>query len=146
MPVVVGGEHLGLERGHVDAERALALAGLAFQAQVEDAVKPLAAEGGHGVRFGQRLDQRARSPASGMLLLPGCHVGRAHHSRPGLAAQPDVHAPVGGAEHSSALLEGQPGSAARRLPVGPSRWLAQMLGHRLGTGDLAWVHPPVRVE
>jgi len=36
--IVVGGERFGLQRCHVDAERALALAGLALQAQVEDAV------------------------------------------------------------------------------------------------------------
>ena len=44
VPVVVGGQGLGLERGHVHAERALALAGLALQAEVQDLVQPLLAE------------------------------------------------------------------------------------------------------
>ena len=50
--IVVGGERLGLQRGHVDAERALALAGLALQAEVEDPVQPLVAE--RGARVGRR--------------------------------------------------------------------------------------------
>jgi hypothetical protein len=42
--VLVVAEELGLHRGHVHAERALALAGLALQAEVEDLVQPLVAE------------------------------------------------------------------------------------------------------
>ena len=42
--VLVVAEELGLQRRHVDAQRALALARLALEAEVEDLVQPLVAE------------------------------------------------------------------------------------------------------
>src|SRR5215467_591536 len=74
MHIVVGGERLGLERGHVDAERALALARLALQAQVQDLVQPLVAEGGPGVSCGEGLHERICPAAGRVLLLAGGHV------------------------------------------------------------------------
>ena len=41
MLLVMRGQRLGLELGHVHAERALALAGLALEAEVEDLVEGL---------------------------------------------------------------------------------------------------------
>ena len=71
-------EELALQRRHVDAQRALALARLALQAEVEDLVQPLVAERGARVGLRERLDQRVGAPARGVLLLARGHVGRAH--------------------------------------------------------------------
>lgn len=59
---VVVRERLGLERRHVHAHRALALARLAHQAEVEDLVQALVTERGVRVRFGQCLDQCVGPP------------------------------------------------------------------------------------
>ncbi len=139
---------LGLERGHVHRERALALARLAHQAQVEHLVEAFVAERGARVGLGERLDQGVRPAAGGVLLAAGGHVRRAHHADVVLAAQPDVHAAVGGAAHAraarrpttvrSSIVVQRPGGRQRRFP--------QVVGHRRGVDDLAGVHPVVRVE
>ena len=73
-------EELRLHRRHVDAQRALALARLALEAEVEDLVQPLVAQRGARVGLGERLDERVGAPAGGVLLLARGHVGRAHHA------------------------------------------------------------------
>ena len=96
---VVVREELGLHRRHVDRQRALALARLALEAEVEDLVQALVAQRGSGIGLAQRLHERVRPPAGGVLLLARGHVGRAHHAAAGLAAGADALAAVGGGVH-----------------------------------------------
>ena len=125
--VLVVGEELGLQRRHVDAQRALALARLALEAEVEDLVQALVAHRGLRVRRGQRLDERVGAPAGGVLLLARGHVGGAHHARAGLAAGADPLAAVGGAAHPAVLGEGEVGLQRRG---GRQRGVAQVRGDR----------------
>ena len=94
-------EELALERRHVDAQRALALARLAFQAQIHDLVKPLVPERRPRIGRRQGLDQGVGSPPGRVLLLARGHVGRAHHAGVGLAAGADVHAAVRRVAHAA---------------------------------------------
>ena len=116
-------EELGLHRRHVDAQRALALARLALQAEVEDLVQPLVAQRGPRVGLRERLDERVRAAAGGVLLLARGHVGRAHDARAALAAGADALAAVGGAAHAAVSAKekwvssaGAGGSAGSRRP------------------------------
>ena len=101
-PVALGQE-LGLVGGHVHADRAVALAALARQAQVQrlgDLVGPPAVRDHLAVRH---LEQQPRAAAGGVLLLAGRPVARAHHAAP---AARDA-------------LARRPGSGARRAAKSP---------------------------
>jgi hypothetical protein len=141
MEVVAGRERLGLEGRHVHTEGALALAGLALQAQIEDLVQAVVAERRLRVRRRKGQHQRVGPSPGGVLLVTGGHVGGAHDPAGCLAAQPDVHAAVGGGTH--AVGEAEPGRQGRCRSQGR---VAKMLGHGRRVDDLAGVHAPVRVE
>ena len=143
MLIVVHRERLGFQRCHVDAERALALARLALEAQVEDAVQPVAAKRRARVRQGQRVEQGVRAAPGRVFFVARGHVRRAHDAGRGLAAQPDVHAAVGGAAHSAGSLETEPGRKLR--PFRP-RHIAQVACHGRRVHDLPRVHPVLRIE
>ncbi|PSK58166.1 hypothetical protein B0E53_06977 [Micromonospora sp. MH33] len=93
---VVVGQELGLVGGHVHVHRAVRLAALARQAQVErvphrlgtPAVADRAAPGGPV----EHLEQQAGPAAGGVLLLPRDHVGGAHDTAGVAAALADAHA------------------------------------------------------
>ena len=95
--VLVVREELGLERGHVDLERALALARLALQAEVEDLVQALVAQ--------RRVRVGPESAMTSALARPrvACSSSRVAmndgHMTPlaVLRHSADVHAAVGGA-------------------------------------------------
>ena len=74
---MVVGEKLVLELGHIHARRALGLAGFALQAEVHHAVDGLAVQA-IGQRAGERGAQGIGAAASGVLLVQGRHVRRAH--------------------------------------------------------------------
>ncbi len=135
-------EELRLHRRHVDAQRALALARLALEAEVEDLVQPLVAQRGARIGLRQRLDERVGAPAGGVLLLAGGHVGRAHHALAGLAAGADPLAAVGGGAHP-ALAEGEVRLQRQR---GRERRVAEVGGERRGVDHHARVEAPVGVE
>ena len=139
--VLVVREELGLQRGHVDAERALALARLALEAEVEDLVQALVAHRGARVGLRERLHERVGPAARGVLLLARGHVARAHHAAAGLAARADPLAAVGGAAHPAVLGERQPGGQDRR---GRQRRVAQVGVDRRGVDHHARVHDPPR--
>ena len=143
MPIVVGGERLGLQRRHVDAERAFALAGLALQAEVEDAVQPVVTERRARVRPGERVEQGVRAAPGGVLFVTCGHVRGAHDPARLLAAQPDVHAPVGGAAHAARRGEAEP---RRGLRPGRLGQVAQVIRHGGRVHDFPRVHPVPRVE
>ncbi len=79
---VVVGQELGLHGGHVDLDRAVLLAALAGQAQVQRVADlggpPARRDRGVGVPL-QHLEQQPAPAAGGVLLLAGDHVRRAHH-------------------------------------------------------------------
>ena len=79
-------------------------------------MQALVAEGCRRVGLAERHHQRVRAPPRRVLLLAGRDVGRAHRPGRALAAQPDVHAPVGRASHAADHVEGEPG-AERRGPA-----------------------------
>ena len=139
--VLVVAEELRLERRHVDAQRALALARLALEAQVEDLVQPLVAEGLLRVGFRERLDERVRAPAGGVLLLARGHVRRAHDADAGLAAGADPLAAVGRRAHAVGEVQVGLDRAGRR-----QRRVAQALGERRSLDHHARVEAVVRVE
>ena len=134
-------EELGLHRRHVDAQRALALARLALEAEVEDLVQPLVAERLARVRLRERLDERVGAPAGGVLLLAGGHVGRAHHALAGLAAGADALAAVGGVAHAAAEVE-----VGLERQRGRQRRVAEALRERWRVDHHARVEAPVGVE
>jgi hypothetical protein len=141
--VVVVGERLRLEGGHVDAERAFALARLAHQAQVEDLVEAPVAQRPVRVGLGEGLHQGVGTSAGGVLLLERRHVRRTHRAGVGLAAQPDVHAAVGGAAHAADDLEVQPRA---QLPGGRQRRVAEVVRHGGRVDDLPGVEPVLGIE
>ena len=115
--IVVGGERLGLQRRHVHAERALALAGLALQAEVEDVVQPLVAERGPRVGHGQRLEQGVRAAPGGVLFVAGGHVRRAHD--PGSPPCGTARCSCSG-RRRRACRPARRSGAASRAPAGPA--------------------------
>ena len=89
-PGVVVGHELGLVGGHVDADRAVDLAALARQAQVErllDRLRAPAAEVGVALKH---LEQQPRPPPRGVPLLVGDHVAGAHRPAASLPTLADA--------------------------------------------------------
>ena len=140
--VVVMAEELALERRHVDRQRALGLAGLAFEAEIERLVESFVTERGHGIRGGEGIDERVRAAAGRVLLIEGCHVGRAHRPLAHLAASADPHAAVCSGEHRPFGK----GSARRQHDRLGDRGIAEILGHRLAVDDLPGIHAVLGVE
>src|SRR5690625_7150468 len=85
--LVVVVQELGLVGGHVDVHRAIALAALARQTQVQGVTHfggaPSVLDGRILVRA-EYFEQQPRPASGGVLFLPGHHVGRTH--RPVLMA------------------------------------------------------------
>jgi len=90
--LVVVREELGLVRGHVHVDRAVGLAALAGEAQVEGVLHPLVLPPVADDLALEHLEQHPGPTPGGVLLLPGHHVAWAH--RPALrpAAQPHADA------------------------------------------------------
>ena len=92
-PLVVVREELGLVGGHVDVDRAFALAALAREAEVERVLDALVAASRLPSDFAlQQLPQQMRAAARGVLLLARDHVARAHRAALVLAARADTDA------------------------------------------------------
>ena len=127
--VMADGKRLGLEGRHVHPERALALAGLALQAQVEDPVQAVVSERCLRVRRRKGHDQRVGPSSRGMLLVAGGHVGRAHDATGRLAAEPDVHAAVGRGTHALSAKLSRVATAGAGSMAG-SRRCSVMAGRR----------------
>ena len=72
------GQHLALDPRHVDADRALALARAAFEAQVQRLVQPGVVEALRTELPGHRQPQHVGAAARRVGLVAGRHVGRAH--------------------------------------------------------------------
>src|SRR5690606_2363761 len=108
-------EVLRLVAGHVDADRTVDLAALAGQAQIQRLpdLRRLPAPG-DGLAE-QHLLQHARTPAGGVLLVPGRPVARAHHATRADPAPGDADAAVNRLpERPAVVVQGQ--LDPRRLP------------------------------
>ena len=88
----VVGEELGLVGGHVDVDGALALAGLAGEAEIEGLFHRLTAPAPAERVALQHFEEQARAPARRVHLLARRHVTGAHDARLRLAADADAHA------------------------------------------------------
>ena len=145
-PGVVVRQELRLVRGHVHVHRAVALAALAHQAQVQR-VGDLGAAPAVGDRLAaQHLEQQPGPAPRRMLLLAGHLVARAHHRAAGLGAAALPHAGTaqrGAGEGTLVVAEREERVRLGRC-VGRSE--AQVLVQRPGVDDLPRVHPVVRVE
>ena len=145
------GEELGLVGGHVDVGRAVGLAALAGQAQVERVLDRVAAPavGDRGVAVAvEHLEQQPR-PAPGRVLFLQGDLVRGAHDRAAVvvvvAALADAHAAVGGLGERAAVVRvaeeqvlrggGRPVAAELEVLVEPGR-----------VDDLARVHLVARVE
>ncbi len=140
--LVVVREELGLVGRHVDVDRALVLAGLAGQAQLEglgDVVVAPTAE----LVPAEHLEEHPGPSPGGVLLLPGRHVAGAHAAGVDVAALPDADAAGGGlAEVVVVVGEGEVGAHRRQPRV---RATAQVVGGVVRVDHLARVHHAVGV-
>ena len=126
--LVVVGEELGLVRRHVHADRALRLAGLAGEAQVEGAPDLLALPAAADDLAPQHLEEQARAAARRVLLLAGRAEARAH--RAAVVAPALAHADAAerrAREVAAVLREAEDRRAARRARqpargAGSPRW------------------------
>ncbi len=148
---VVVGQELGLVGGHVDIGRAVLLAALARQAQVEGVLDlpraPAVADRAVPVPV-EHLEQQPGPPARGVLLLPRHLVRRAHHRAAlvgELPAPADADAPVRRLGEGAAVVREAEVHVAP-VPRRPVAAQAQVLVQPVRRHDLAGVHPVQRVE
>ena len=93
-------QELGLEPGHVDVGRALALARLALEAEVEHLVQRGVGEPLKAELAGDRQPQRIGAAAGAVALVAGRLVRGAHRPRARLAALADPRAQLGGRQQA----------------------------------------------
>ena len=89
---VVVGEELGLVRGDVDIDRAVAFASLARHAEIERVLHRFIAPGRRNVFAGEHLEEQTRAAPRGMLFLARGHEARAHRACFHAPALADAHA------------------------------------------------------
>ncbi len=134
-------QELGLVRGHVDTDRAVAAARLARQAEIQrvaDLVRPPPV--GDQVAT-HHLGEEPRPATGGVLFLAGRLEARAHRGTGRVAALPDPDAaPRGLREVACVVRVGEDGG---QVPAGAVR--AQVPVDREGADDHAGVHPVVRI-
>ena len=115
-------EKLRLVRRHVHVDRAIALAALAGEAQVERVLHFLALPAVVDDFAVHHLEQHARAAARGILFLARHHVGGAHRSAAFAPAGADADAAQRGAgEAVSVGGIGEMRFGLRRVVVGPER-------------------------
>ena len=108
-------EELGLVGGHVDPDRAVALAALARQAQVQRLLDLRRPPSARDHLAGRHLEQQPGPPAGRVHLLAGGAVARTHHSAVLGDALPDAEAPPGRpGERAAVVGERQLGLVAQR--------------------------------
>ena len=146
--LVVVGQELGLVGGHVHVDRAVALAALAGQAQVEGVANGCRAPavGDRAVRVVvEHLEQQTRPAAGGVLLFAGCAVGGTHDSAGVATALSDTDAAQHGTVEA-AVVVGITEVQVAGLVRGVVRSEPQVLVRTVRVDHLAGVHPVVRVD
>ena len=136
---------LGLEPGHVHVRGALALAGLAGEAEIHHGRELRPRPGVGRRRIGERLAEHVGPGPGRVLLVERRHVARAHRSagRRGFAALPHARALLRRPEDAAGL-----GEAKQRLVprLNLARQDPQLRVHRRGVDDLAGIEDPLRIE
>ena len=142
-PGVALGQELALVGGHVHADRAVPLAALAGQAQVERAGHVVGVGGVHPGPAAGELEQQPGPAAGGVLLVPGGPEAGAHHAAGRGQAGADPDAAAGGRLQAAVVVgQGQlgPASGARAVHEHP-----QISVELAGPHDRAGIHPVLRV-
>src|SRR4051794_39063404 len=123
-----------------DADRAVALAALAAEAQAESVLDGLAAPVVTDRPGLQHLEQQPGAAARRVALLAGHEVARAHHLLAAVVAPAlaDADAALHGPVEAALVREREPGLGLRRPVTGPD---AQVRGDRIRIDHLAGVHP-----
>src|SRR5690606_14383118 len=141
--LVVVGHELGLVRGDVDAHRALALAPLAGQAEVEGLLHLLALPPVGDRLALEHLEEEVGPAAGGVFLLLQHHEARAHGAAAEAAAQADPDAPERGAGEAPVVPRvAEMGPGRGGIVVGAE---TEIRVPRVGIDELARVHPPLGV-
>ncbi len=136
-------QELGLEPGHVDVRGALALAGLAFEAQVEHLADVRVGEAVKPELAGDGEPQQVGAAAGAVLLLAGRLERRAHRPLESLSAGADAGAQLGRRQQAAVGREVEGGwHRGRHI----TRAIPQVRRQRRGVDDLAGVEQVVRVE
>ena len=140
---VVVVQELGLVRGHVDADRAVAAARLAGQAQVERLADLGRAPAVGDQVAADHLEQQPGAAARRVLLLAGGLVARAHHGAGAVAALADPDAAAGGLGEVAAVVRVARATVEQLAGCTP----VPAAGRRRAAAgdDHAGVHPAVRV-
>ena len=136
-------QELSFVRGHVHADRAVTLAALAGQAQVEGPGHVVGVRRVHARPAAGELEQQPGPPAGGVLFLAGGPVARAHHVAAGGQARPDADAAPGGGLQAAAVVgERELGAGGRARPLDVD---TQIGVEPPGPDHRARVHPVPRV-
>ena len=151
-PLVLLREELGLVSGHVDGDRALGLASLATEAEVEGLVDSLALKAFGAQCSGEHFPEQARTASCGVLLVAGGPVTGAHDAAVGLEACTDADTAGGGAlERALVAEENEMGfkvGVVMRTLAGLAGGVAQVLDGIINAnriGELAGIHAVVGI-
>lgn len=136
-------EEFGLVGGDVHVHRAVALAALAGEAEVERFLDGLVTpSAGHHFPL-QHFEEQVGAAPGGVHFLARGHVAGAHGPALGAAALADADAAHGGARELPLVVgEAEARFRLRRVEAGPD---AQVLVQAVGMDDLAGIHAVQRV-
>src|SRR5205085_9139322 len=139
------GTNLGLVRRHVDVDGTITLAALTAQAEIERFLHLFALPAVRDRPAVQHFKQQPRATARAVLLFPGCHVARAHHTLTAVVAATgsDAHTAAGRPGEAAAILLVREAALDLRRPV--ERSDAQIGRNREGIDHLPGVHLPLRI-
>ena len=136
---------LSLEPGHVDVGGALALAGLAGEAEVEHLGEFWTAPGIGRARIREGRPEHVGPRPRGVLLVAGGHVAGAHRAAGlrWLAALANPRAPLGRSQHAAGVGEAKDGVV---VWLGLTRQDPQGGVHRRSVDDLVGIEDPLWIK
>ena len=143
MLAIVLVQKLGLEPGHIDIGRALALARLAFETEVEHLVHVGIGESLKAELAGDRQPKQVGAAPGAIFLVAGCLERGAHRPFALLAAGTDTCAQFGGRQQAAIGAEVERRLHGRRDIAGS---IAQVRRQRRRIDDLAGVEQVVGVN
>ena len=140
---VVVAQELGLVGGHIDVDRALALAAFAGQAEIKRFFNLIVAPAAFDDLALEHLPEQVGAAAGAVLFLECDLVARAHRARILFTARTDAHAALQGLVQGTLVI----GEMEVRVPV-----IHVIVGTELeiflrlvGVDELARIHLPVRI-
>ena len=141
--LVVMGQELEFDLGHVHGRGAFGLAGLAFDAEVHRLVEALAGQFVRGQPAGEDGAQQVGAPARAVLFFARDLEAGAHGAGRALAAHAGAVAHFHGAMETLLHAEIEMGGEGDDFVVGA---VAQVGGHRPGVDEVAGIEDVVRVK